>query len=87
MCMIPIVLIDEYIICSCNFTEFLSELTEILLYLLLPDEDFQCKPVRYVLRELLASCIIRPLLNLISDPDYINQVVTWLVCSQRKELF
>ncbi|GLV38789.1 snazarus [Carabus blaptoides fortunei] len=59
-------------------TEFLSELTELLLYTLLPDEDFQCKPVCFILRELFATCIIRPLLNMIADPDYINQVVIWL---------
>lgn len=62
-----------------NEKEFLSELIEILLYILLPDEDFQCKPLRFILRELIANSIVLPLFIMISDPDYINQVFIWLV--------
>lgn len=62
--------------------EFLCEIVEILLYILLPDEDFQCKPLRFVLREIFVNCVILPLFNLISDPDYINQVIIWLVSAE-----
>ncbi|KAJ8976214.1 hypothetical protein NQ317_008095 [Molorchus minor] len=65
-----------------NEKEFLSELIEVLLYILLPDEDFQCKPLRFVLREMFANCVILPLFNLISDPDYINQTIIWLCLSE-----
>ncbi|KAJ3654689.1 hypothetical protein Zmor_013862 [Zophobas morio] len=58
--------------------EFLCEIVEILLYILLPDEDFQCKPLRYVLRELFANCVVQPLFTMLSDPDYINQAIIWL---------
>ncbi|KRT79913.1 hypothetical protein AMK59_7365, partial [Oryctes borbonicus] len=58
--------------------EFLSELVEILLYILLPDEDFQCKPLRYIVREIFVNCVIFPVFTMISDPDYINQAVVWL---------
>lgn len=58
---------------------FLGEMSEILLYLLLPKSDFDCLTVRFILRELLVHVIIRPLLNLFSDPDYINQACIWLV--------
>ncbi|KAJ8917534.1 hypothetical protein NQ315_005583 [Exocentrus adspersus] len=61
-----------------NEKEFLSEIVEILLYILLPDEDFQCKPLRFVLREIFVNGVILPLFNMISDPDYINQVIIWL---------
>lgn len=57
---------------------FLGEISEILLYLLLPNADFNCLTVRYILRELLVNTIIRPLLDLFSDPDYINQACIWL---------
>jgi len=59
--------------------EFLGEISEILLYLVLPKADFDCLTVRFVLRELLVNVIIRPLLDLFSDPDYINQACIWLV--------
>nr|CAH7757697.1 unnamed protein product [Callosobruchus chinensis] len=65
--------------------EFLSELMEVLLYILLPDEDFQCKPLRFVLREIWANCVILPLFNLVSDPDYINQAIIWL-CLRENQL-
>ncbi|CAH1994331.1 unnamed protein product [Acanthoscelides obtectus] len=65
--------------------EFLSELMEVLLYILLPDEDFQCKPLRFVLREICANCVILPLFNLVSDPDYINQAIIWL-CLRENQL-
>ncbi|XP_058808919.1 sorting nexin-13-like isoform X2 [Phymastichus coffea] len=57
---------------------FLGEISEILLYLLLPKSDFDCLTVRFILRELLVNIVIRPLLNLFSDPDYINQAFIWL---------
>lgn len=64
---------------SAQELEFLGEISEILLYLVLPKEDFDCLTVRFILRELLVNVIIRPLLDLFSDPDYINQACIWLV--------
>ncbi|KAF5282763.1 hypothetical protein FQR65_LT02760 [Abscondita terminalis] len=58
--------------------EFLSEVVELLLYILLPDEDFQCKPLRIVLREIFCSYVISPLISMISNPDFINQSIIWL---------
>ncbi|CAH1105443.1 unnamed protein product [Psylliodes chrysocephalus] len=65
--------------------DFLCELVEILLYVLLPGEDFQCKPLRYLLREIFVNGVILPLFNLVSDPDYINQAMLWL-CLQENQL-
>lgn len=66
---------------STNFeiSDFVCEVIEILLYILLPEEDFQCKALRYVLREIFTNCVILPLFSLLSDPDYINQAIIWLV--------
>lgn len=61
------------------FLEFLTEMLEVLLYILLPDEDFQCKPLRFLLRDIFSNGVILPLFDLISDPDYINQVIFWIV--------
>ncbi|XP_022907033.2 sorting nexin-13-like [Onthophagus taurus] len=58
--------------------EFLCELMEILLYILLPDDDFQCKPIRFIIREIFANCVVYPVFTMISDPDYINQAIVWL---------
>ncbi|XP_078394977.1 sorting nexin-13 isoform X3 [Cetorhinus maximus] len=58
---------------------FLRDLCEILLYLFLPPGDFHNKNMRYFLREILAKGILLPLINQLSDPDYINQYIIWLI--------
>lgn len=65
--------------------DFLSELVELLLYILLPDEDFCCKPLRFILREIFSNCVLLPLISMISDPDYINQVIVW-ICLRENSL-
>ncbi|XP_072561604.1 sorting nexin-13 isoform X2 [Paramormyrops kingsleyae] len=58
---------------------FLRDLCEVLLYLLLPPGDFHNKNMRYFLREILAKGVLLPLINQLSDPDYINQFVIWMI--------
>ncbi|KAK6491384.1 sorting nexin-13-like isoform X1 [Huso huso] len=58
---------------------FLRDLCEVLLYLLLPPGDFHNKNMRYFVREILARGILLPLINQLSDPDYINQYVIWMI--------
>ncbi|XDV33724.1 hypothetical protein PO909_004025 [Leuciscus waleckii] len=58
---------------------YLRDLCEVLLYLLLPSGDFHNKNMRYFLREVLARGVLLPLINQLSDPDYINQFVIWMI--------
>ncbi|XP_066530742.1 sorting nexin-13 isoform X2 [Hoplias malabaricus] len=58
---------------------FLRDLCEVLLYLLLPPGDFHNKNMRYFLREILARGVLLPLISQLSDPDYINQFVIWMI--------
>uniref|UniRef100_UPI00398EF5BA sorting nexin-13 isoform X3 n=1 Tax=Pristiophorus japonicus TaxID=55135 RepID=UPI00398EF5BA len=58
---------------------FLRDLCEVLLYLLLPPGDFHNKNMRYFLREILAKGILLPLIDQLSDPDYINQYIIWMI--------
>ena len=60
---------------------YLQDISELLLYLILPEEDFENKTVRYFLREVIAVAVILPTAELICDPDYINQTVSWF-CSK-----
>ncbi|KAK2174391.1 hypothetical protein NP493_802g01012 [Ridgeia piscesae] len=55
--------------------QYLQDLSEALLFLLLPPEDFHNKPFRYIVREVLVNGVFLPTFNLISDPDYINQAI------------
>lgn len=58
--------------------DYLSDISEMLLYLLLPPEDFHNKPFRYFFREMIATCVLFPTVSMICDPDYINQTLAWL---------
>ncbi|KAI1902512.1 hypothetical protein AGOR_G00045520 [Albula goreensis] len=58
---------------------FLRDLCEVLLYLLLPPGDFHNKNMRYFVREVLARGVLQPLISQLSDPDYINQLVIWML--------
>ncbi|XP_077978569.1 sorting nexin-13-like [Glandiceps talaboti] len=58
--------------------EYLRDVTEMLLFLLLPPQDFHNKPFRYLLREVIVHGMLQPMVDLITDPDYINQTLIWL---------
>lgn len=58
--------------------DYLSDISEMLLYLLLPPEDFHNKPFRYFFREMIATCVLFPMVSMVCDPDYVNQTIAWL---------
>lgn len=58
---------------------FLQSLVDVLLLLLLPPDDFHCLSFRMLLRDLLVGGVLLPLFSLITDPDYINLSIIWLV--------
>lgn len=60
---------------------YLQNVAETLLFMLLPECDFNAIPLRTLLRELLVNMVFKPLLELISDPDTINQSLVWAVAS------
>lgn len=68
---------------SFPLAEYLQQVSEVLLYLLLPPADFQNRVTRVFLRELIANIVLLPVVDLITDPDYINQTIVWMV-RQRK---
>ncbi|XP_023933652.1 sorting nexin-13-like [Lingula anatina] len=58
--------------------QFLQDLSEVLLFLLLPPEDYHNKPFRYICREVMVNGVFIPSIDLLSDPDYINQYIAWM---------
>ncbi len=62
-----------------NILAYLHDLTDILLYLLMPPEDFRSRPLRFLIREIIVTKIFVPLLNKLSDPEYVNYLLVWLV--------
>lgn len=68
-------------------SEYLQQISEVLLYLLLPPADFQNQVTRIFLRELIANIVLLPVVDLITDPDYINQTIVWMVRQRNKGLY
>lgn len=52
---------------------FLRQAIEVLLCVSFPKEHLQCTPVRVLVREYLTCQLVQPTIEMICDPDYINQ--------------
>lgn len=52
---------------------FLRQVCEVLLCVSLPKELLACTPIRVLIREYLACRIFHPTIEMVCDPDYINQ--------------
>lgn len=59
--------------------DFLMHAAETILYFSIPEVDFACQPLRHFLGALLANVVCRPLLDLLSEPDFINLQLARLV--------
>ncbi|XP_065317242.1 sorting nexin-13-like [Gordionus sp. m RMFG-2023] len=59
---------------------FLNVFAQIVLYILVPAEEFT-RAIKNLLTEILVNSVLIPVIELFSDPDYINQTIIWL-CSQ-----
>ena len=42
------------------------------------EQDFNAVPFRGLAREIIVNDILKPTLDLVSDPDFINQTLVWL---------
>ncbi|KAF7635313.1 hypothetical protein Mgra_00005281 [Meloidogyne graminicola] len=58
---------------------YLHDISDILLYLLMPSEDFRCRPLRFLLREIFVTKIFVPLLDCLSEPSFVNRMIVWLL--------
>lgn len=54
---------------------FLQTCAQVLVLCLVPARDAQSRSLRIVLSEILATKVLKPLVELLSDPDYINQML------------
>ncbi|XP_061850323.1 sorting nexin-25 [Colius striatus] len=54
---------------------FLQKCSQVLVCCLLPSKDVQSVSLRIVLAEILATKVLKPVVELLSDPDYINRML------------
>ncbi|CAH0604557.1 unnamed protein product [Chrysodeixis includens] len=60
--------------------ELLCEVSEAVLYLIAPEEAWSCHALKLILIELLSAVVLRPMINLLSDPDNINRTIIRSCC-------
>ncbi|EJD76443.1 PXA domain-containing protein [Loa loa] len=58
---------------------YFHDVADILLYLLTPAEDFRSRPFRFLVREIYIKRMMLPLFDMLSDPDFINHSIIWLL--------
>ncbi|XP_078677048.1 sorting nexin-25-like [Branchiostoma floridae x Branchiostoma belcheri] len=68
-------LLQSYLQSEEREVSFLRQCSEVLLICLLPAKHARCNSVRYLLREVLACQVFKQVIDLLCDPDYINQTL------------
>ncbi|XP_046965040.1 sorting nexin-13-like [Vanessa cardui] len=58
----------------------LCEVSEAILYLIAPEEAWNCHALKLILIDLISAIVLRPLINLLSDPDNINRTIIRYCC-------
>ncbi|XP_063821581.1 sorting nexin-13-like [Ostrinia nubilalis] len=71
---------DTYCIDTEREYALLCEVSEAILYLVAPEEAWKCHALKIILIELLSAVVLRPLINLLSDPDNINRTIIRTCC-------
>ncbi|XP_066504956.1 sorting nexin-25 isoform X2 [Hoplias malabaricus] len=59
--------------------QFLRCCSRLLVLCMLPARDARCRSLRLVLVEVVATKVLKPLVEVLSDPDYINQMLLALL--------
>lgn len=54
---------------------FLQTCSQVLVFCLLPSKDIQSLSLRTMLAEILTTKVLKPVVELLSNPDYINQML------------
>lgn len=62
-----------------HLSAYLHDVTDVLMYLLMPPEDFRSRPYRFLVREIIVQRVFIPVFDMFSDPDYINHTIVLLV--------
>ncbi|XP_053671964.1 sorting nexin-13-like [Anopheles nili] len=52
--------------------DYFLQVSETVLYFVLPEEDFKCIALRTLLCNLFANNLLKPMFNTLADPDFIN---------------
>uniref|UniRef100_A0A6M2DLF5 Putative sorting nexin-13-like isoform x1 n=1 Tax=Xenopsylla cheopis TaxID=163159 RepID=A0A6M2DLF5_XENCH len=60
--------------------EHLTSLVDLVLFFVLPAEDFACPSLRSILGSIISCFVLRPLFDLLSEPDTVNLIILKICC-------
>ncbi|XP_076663978.1 sorting nexin-25 [Andrena cerasifolii] len=78
----PVFILSAHLMSPAAELEYLRRLSELYILFLLP-RCYSLSPMKYLLREILACKILKPAIDLITDPDYINQKILSYIDQQQ----
>ncbi|XP_050666511.1 sorting nexin-13-like isoform X2 [Leptidea sinapis] len=58
----------------------LCEVSEAILYLVAPEDAWKCHALKLFSIELISAVVLRPVINMLSDPDIINRAIIRTCC-------
>ena len=64
---------------------YMSTVVDQILPCLLEEDEINSAPVRILIKELLASCVLNPVCSMLTDPDFYNQIVVSNLSKQMKD--
>ncbi|XP_033339532.2 sorting nexin-25 isoform X2 [Megalopta genalis] len=78
----PVFILSTHLMSPTSELDYLRRVSELYILLLLP-RSYSLVPIKYLLREILACKILKPAIDLITDPDYINQKILSYIDQQQ----
>ncbi|KAG5319379.1 SNX25 protein, partial [Pseudoatta argentina] len=78
----PVFILSAHLMSPVAELEYLRKISELYILFLLP-RSYSLSPVKFLLREVLTCKILKPAIDLITDPDYINQKILTYIHQQQ----
>ncbi|CAD1477256.1 unnamed protein product, partial [Heterotrigona itama] len=78
----PVFILSTHLMSPAAELDYLKKVSELCILFLLPP-CYSLAPMKYLLREILACKILKPAIDLITNPDYINQKILSYIDQQQ----
>ncbi|XP_043269106.1 sorting nexin-25 isoform X2 [Venturia canescens] len=78
----PVFVLSPHLMSRTDELEYLRRVSEICIMFFLP-RSYSISPAKFLLREVITCKILKPAIDLITDPDYINQKILLYIEQQQ----
>ncbi|KAK0159034.1 hypothetical protein PV328_009966 [Microctonus aethiopoides] len=78
----PIFILSSHLMSKTAELEYLRRVSELCIMFFLP-RSYSLSPAKYLLREIITCKILKPAIDLITDPDYLNQKILYYIEQQQ----